>query len=55
MELLKRFCGEGEGRALKSVRYTSGLNYLPRFKWVARKASVISSSVVQSKMKSLDV
>lgn len=28
MELLKRFCSEGEKRVLKSVRYTSGLNYL---------------------------
>lgn len=28
MELLKRFCTEGEKRVLKSVRYTSGSNYL---------------------------
>lgn len=30
VELLQRLCHEGETRALKSVRYTSGLNYLPR-------------------------
>ena len=29
VELLKRLCaGKGEERALKSVRYTAGLNYL---------------------------
>ncbi|TNN72433.1 Armadillo repeat-containing protein 4 [Liparis tanakae] len=28
VELLKRLCSEGEKRVLKSVRYTSGLNYL---------------------------
>lgn len=28
VEMLKQFCGEGEERLLKSVRYTSGLNYI---------------------------
>ncbi len=51
VELLKRFCNEGENRVLKSVRYTSGLNYLHISLVFAGKAVAISTNAGYSKYK----
>lgn len=48
VELLKCFCSKGEKRVLKSVQYTSGLNYL-HISLGLKKAITISGNAGYSK------
>lgn len=50
VELLQQLCNEGEMRALESVRYTSGLNYLPRFTGRQEKHLLLTTMLFNRKL-----
>lgn len=55
VELLQRLCDEGERRALKSVRHTSGLNYLPRFTGRQEKHLLLTTMLFNPKTSQVQV